>query len=415
MKNLLQQNKQKIKDFVYSVGAIAILNLIIQLVLYPILDRKLGDAKFGAALSLLAVVSITANSVGSAANYSRLVSQKRLNPSNGDYNLFLLLGGFLSAVVGVVYLYLTDILSVTSAVCVVILMLVTTFRYYSDTEFKLQGSSLKYFFFYCSVAVGYLFGLLVYRLLGEWSLALTTGEVFGILFAVLFSGLYKAPLRPSVAFGAVWKSAGLLLLSNLITNLTLNADRLILQVLESDLTVSVYYTASLFGKIIALLSVPLNAVIISYLVRYEKGLTKKLWTYFCLASGAVSVLALGGCLIGSYIMLPFLYPTLYPAAKAILFPAILSQIFYFVSGVLLIVLLRFRGEKKQMLVNLAYGILFFALTVWGTLTYGLTGFVWTSTVANALRCVFAVVWGFIPPKTKKENQAEEPSAMESIS
>ena len=321
MKNLLQQNKQKIKDFAYSVGAIAILNLIIQLVLYPILDRKLGDAKFGAALSLLAVVSITASSVGSAGNYSRLVSQKRLNPANGDYNLFLLLGGLLSAVVGVIYLHLTDILSVTSAVCVVLLMLFTTFRYYSDTEFKLQGNSLKYFFFYCSVAVGYLFGLLVYHVLGEWSLALTTGEVFGILFAVLFSGLYKAPLRPSAAFGLVWKSAGLLLLSNLITNLTLNADRLILQVLESDLTVSVYYTASLFGKIIALLSVPLNAVIISYLVRYEKGLTKRLWAYFSLSAGAVSLLALGGCLIGSYIMLPWLYPTLYPAAKAILFPA----------------------------------------------------------------------------------------------
>ena len=170
--------------------------------------------------------------------------------------------------------------------------------------------------------------------------------------------------------------------------------------LEGGTAVSIYYTASLFGKIIALFVIPVNSVIISYLIRYDKELSKKMWSVFTLGGIVCGAICLGACLLFSGLILPHFYNDLYAASKPYLFPAVLSQILYFVSGVLLVVLLRFRGEKKQFFLNLGYAIVFFALTLIATYLFGLNGFVWASLLANALRLAVVIPWGFLPPRRK---------------
>ena len=147
---------------------------------------------------------------------------------------------------------------------------------------------------------------------------------------------------------------------------------------------------------------------------YKGGLTRRLWTLFAVGAPFVGAIVLGGCMLGSYIILPFLYPDIFPMSRAYLFPAITSQIFYFVSGVMLVVLLRFRGEKKQFLFNLGYVLEFFALTIAATYLWGLDGFVWSSLVANALRLVAVIFWGYLPEKSKPQTEVAEvpPTAAE---
>ena len=397
---LTAENRQKIKALALNIGGILILNVTIQFILYPFIQRRLGNEAYGVALSLLSLVSITANTIGTAANYSRTVNELDIHPSNGDYNLFLLFGGVLSCGIGAAFLWMLDLFTPVYVLCYSLLILTTSFRYYSDVEFKINGNFLRYFLFYALISLGYVAGLAVYHLTGNWITAVVTGEAFGILYAVFASGIYQRPFKASKAFHVVLTSLLLLLFSVLFENLTLNADRLVLLALSGGEEVSIYYTASLFGKVAALLTVPLNAVIISYLIRYKEGLTRKLWSVFAIAAPVVGAVVLGGCMLGSYIVLPFLYPDLFDLAKPILFPAIACQVLYFVSGVLLIVLLRFRGEKMQFLFNLGYVIEFFGLSILGTYLWGLDGFVWTSLIANALRLVAVVLWGFLPERKK---------------
>ena len=61
-------------------------------------------------------------------------------------------------------------------------------------------------------------------------------------------------------------------------------------------------------------------------------------------------------------------------------------------------LLRFKGEKKQFFFNGAYAVEFFACVAVGTVLGGLSGFVWSILIANALRFVAAVIWGFFGKK-----------------
>ena len=404
IKKILSDNKRKIRDLSLSIGATAVLNIVIQFALYPYLERNLGEERYGVALSILSLVAILAGTLGTSANYSRMVISTDVEHSNGDYNLLLLVVSFVLGLGGIFYLRYLGINSVLPAILFVALTVLTALRYYSDVGFRMKADFLRYMLYYVMISLGYLVGMTVYRASGEWMTALIVGEAFGILFVVFFGTLYRTSvLRPSRNFPLVVKSMGFLVLSTLIDNLTLNADRLLLMVMSGGVAVSVYYVASLFGKVVAMLSVPINSIIISYLVKYKGGLTRKLWTAAISAVFVLGALAFGGCVIVSPFFLKILYPDIYTEAARYVAPAILGQIFYFTSGILLVMLLRFRGEKKQFLFNLGYLVEFVVIVLVGTWQGGLNGFVYASLIANAIRFFAVLLLGYLPQKNDKRS------------
>ncbi|MBE6596606.1 MAG: hypothetical protein E7641_02950 [Ruminococcaceae bacterium] len=395
--DFIKNNKQKIKDLAMSITATAVMNIVIQFLMYPYLERVQGKEAYGATLSVLSIVAIISCTLGTAANYSRIVmSTKSVSFKNGDYNIILLLLSLICGAGGIFYVRYLGERGATAALLFVLLIVFTALRYYSDVEYKINGNFFRYMLFYIAVSVGYIAGMFVYSLTGEWMLAFIVGEALSIIFVIFKGTIYRRDLlRPSGSFPLVAKSMGFLLLSVLIENLTLNADRLLLMVIEGGAAVTIYYTASLLGKIVAMLSVPLNSLIISYLVKYEGGLTKKLWSYATLGICALGVLAFGGCTLVSPLVLGILYPDLRGDIAPYIAPAILGQIFYFISGILLVVLLKFRGEKKQFLFNLGYAVEFLAIVLAGTLLFGLDGFVYSCLAANAIRFIAVIIWGFV--------------------
>lgn len=402
--DIIKSNKRKIKDLSMSIGAIAIFNMVIQFAMYPFLERNLGTKGYGVALSVLSVISILSGTLGTSASYSRMVtcSNKSIEYTNGDYNIILLVLSTLCGIGGIFYLNYIGVSSIFSSLIFLVLIIITSFRYYSDVEYKMNTAFFRYMLFYSIISVGYIIGMLIYRISGEWLLAFLIGESLGIAFVVIWGTIYrKNILTPSKNFPLICKSMGLLLFSNLIENLTLNADRILLMVFSGEEAVAIYYTASLLGKVVAMLSTPINSIIISYLVKYEGGLTKKFWTISTLAIAALGVLAFAGCTIVSPFMLRILYPDLAPECIPYIASAILGQIFYFISGILLVILLKFRGEKKQFFFNVAYAVEFFAIVIAGTLLHGLDGFVYSSLIANAIRFIAVIIWGFSLTKSKK--------------
>ena len=405
MKNdIIKNNKKKIKDLFLSIGATAVFNMVIQFAMYPFLERNLGKENYGVALSVLSIVAILAGTIGTAANYSRMVTSANngIACTNGDYNIILLALSTICGLGGIFYLRYLGISSALAAVIFVTLIILTALRYYSDVEYKINSDFMRYMIFYVAISVGYLLGMLIYRLTGEWMLAFIAGEALGVIFVVFQGTIYrKDVLTPSAQFLPVCKSMGFLLLSTLIDNLTLNADRLLLMIFAGGSAVSIYYTASLLGKVVAMLSVPINSIIISYLVKYEGSLTKKFWSVAAGGSLVLGALAFAGCTIISPFLLNILYPDLKNDIAPYIAPAILGQIFYFVSGVLLVILLKFRGEKKQFLFNACYAVEFMAIVIVGTWFGGLNGFVYTCLAANAIRFVAVIIWGFIPSKAER--------------
>ncbi len=399
-----KSNKKKLYDLIMSVGAVVVFNMVIQLFIYPFIADKLGNEGFGAVRSMMAFTSITAGSLGVAANYSRMMTEKEHRPANSNYVYILLGGSLVCAALGVGYMYALGELAVLSAILFSSLIILTAYRYYSDVDFRLKTDFLGYMIFYLAIAAGYAVGTLIYLVTKEWFLAFIVGEAAGIAFVVIRGGIYKRAFRkPDGTIKKVASSMSYLLFSTLMENLTLNADGLVLVAFCGEEAVAVFYTASLLGKVIAMLSAPLNSIIISYIVKSNARLTGGFFTVAVFAVSALGVLAFAACRIVSPIFIGIFYPSLKEATAPVLSAAILGQIFYFISGILLIVLLKFNGEKRQFLINSVYCAEYFVIVTALTAALGLGGFVTGTLIANAVRFFGVVVLGYFSVAAANKN------------
>ncbi|MBR2352963.1 MAG: hypothetical protein IKA76_00480 [Clostridia bacterium] len=394
------ENRTKILNLIYSVGAAVIFNMVIQLVLYPGFERHMGAERYGVALAIISVLAITAGSFGYAVNCARLLGVEKGYTDSGNYNLILLGMGVIGTVIGVVYLFILDLATPLSLILYALLMFSTMLRYYSEVEYRMSTNFFRYMIYYILISVGYIVGLFVFKWTDEWMLALILGETAAVVYVIISGTIYRPPFfKPTKHMLPVILSVGFVLMSSLIDNVTLHADRILLLAITGDgEAVTTYYIASLIGKIVSMLTLPINAILLSYLVRYQGGLTKKLWSVVIAVAVGFGAVAFLGCMIVSPWLIGKLYPDQLEEVRAYLAPAILGQIFYFVSGVLMIVLLRFKGEKKQLIFNGGYAVIFFGSVAAGTVLDGLNGFIVSILIANGIRFLGAVVWGLIGRK-----------------
>lgn len=389
--------RKKLLGLCYSIGATAVFHAVIQFFVYPQIEKQLGADAFGVALSLLSIIAIASSACGYAAGCARLLGSEQGEEHNGDYNCILLILGILSAILGTAYLYALDLFTVLNVLLFFLLSFFTMLRSYSETEFKIKADFFRYMIYYILIAVGYILGVLLFLPSGSWMLAILTGELLCFLYAVLRSRLYRPPFfRITSKFKSIFSSISFLLFSTLLENTTLHADKIVLlAITQSGQAVTTYYVASLVGKVIALLTTPINAIVLSYLVKYQGGLSKKLWTLISISVTVAGSFVFLGCLVVSPLVIRLLYSESYADAMPYLVPAILGQVFYFASGALINTLLRFKGERDQFIFNAVYALTFFAFVILGTNLGGLWGFSLAVVIANGLRFLAAIIKGFV--------------------
>lgn len=382
------------RDFIFSVLALVIYNGVLQLVIYPGLNAGMGSDAFGTVLYLISVVSIMGAGFGTAASYSRMVANKDRTHENGDYNIFLLMVSGISLVVTFVALIVLKELTIALYAQVLLLMVVTVFRYYADVEWRMTIRFKDYFLFFASVSVGYVLGLLLLPYTGSWVFTIFLGEIFGIIYTVIRGRIFRAPfLKTSDSFAENLKSAWVISASNLLAALILNSDRILLRLVVGAREVTVFYTASLIGKIVAMLTTPLNGIIISYFTNYKIKLTKKL--FVLISCGMLLLAALVACLCTavSFVFVKIMYPDIFLEARSYFFLANLGQILYFISGSLMVIVMSFTKEKLQLTINLIYVAAFAVVVIPATYIAGLNGLSGGLVAINAMRLLITSAFG----------------------
>ena len=392
-------------DFIWSIAALVTMNGVLQLFVYPLLNRQLGEAEFGNVLYVLGIVAVFAPSVGLAANNIRLVESREKKVLNGDSLLAMLP---LLAVSAIVFFAVCNgyFSSASDYVFAALLTVLTPLRYYGDVEYRMTLNYKGYFVYYLVLSLGYVAGALLYPLTKSWILCFLLGEASVWLLLLTKGHIYK-PLKKSENTLTVSKKVLTLAASYLLVNMVLNLDRVLLQHLIDSSTVTVYYVASLLGKTAALLVGPLNGVVIGYLTKGKtKPITKKSFSFVSLAVFLVGAVLFAGISIVMPIFVKLLYPDIYNSVLSVSALANLSQIICFASSLLLTVMLTFCSEKWQFAIQLVYAILFLILSISFTASDGLQGFVTASLVANSLRLVFTVGAGLAILIKKEKTEAK---------
>lgn len=386
--------KRIVSNTAYTIGGALLMNGVLQIFVYPLLNRIMGSDQLGELLYLMGLVAILCPSVGQALNTSRLVVRRDYDVSNGDYNILLLLFGGVGTVVALVVAK-TSMTTPMVSLWTIILLMTTIFRYYGDVEYRLNLNYQKYFIYYTVLTVGYVTGFGLYLLTKNWFLVFITGEAAAIVYLAATGTVFRGFFDRSKWFGKAFQRGGFLVFSYLITNLTLNIDRLVLENQIGHLAVTQYYVTSLIGKTLVLLVAPINTIIISYLTRKQERMNRKQFMMFTGIGIGVSLVFFICAQIGTPIFVKLFYGDLYDSVKQMITVVNLSQILGVLSAYLFIVVLTFTEEKWQLLLQIFHLVVILALVLLFTGSGGIMGFAGAVLIANAIRVAAVILLGLV--------------------
>ena len=386
--------KRIVSNTAYTIGGALLMNGVLQVLVYPLLNRIMGSDQLGELLYLMGLVAILCPSVGQALNTSRLVVRRDYDVSNGDYNILLLLFGGVGTVVALVVAK-SSMTTPMVILWTIILLMTTIFRYYGDVEYRLNLNYQKYFIYYTVLTVGYVAGFGLYLLTKNWFLVFITGEAAAIIYLAATGTVFRGFFDRSKWFNKASQRGGFLVFSYLITNLTLNIDRLVLENLIGHLAVTQYYVTSLIGKTLVLLVAPINTIIISYLTRKQERMNRKQFMMFTGIGIGVSFVFFICAQIGTPIFVKLFYGDLYDSVKGMITVVNLSQILGVLSAYLFIVVLTFTEEKWQLLLQIFHLVVIVALVLLFTGSGGIMGFAEAVLIANAIRVAAVILLGLI--------------------
>lgn len=371
------------------------MNVVAQFVIYPLWKRQLGTETYGDILFLLSIMNTAVVSIGTACNYARMCD-KRKDVKNSPY-LIVLFGFTILVVLGAFAFSPVLILGNNMSIAIFFAALcgVTMWRFYADVEYRLSLNYVGYFLYYLAISIGYGIGAVIFMITKQWYYALLTGEILGVAFVLVRGKILRFDGKPAKGeIKPVLNVISTLFLSNVISNLIYNGDRIILKAAIGGAAVTTYYLASLIGKTMTLITTPLNSVIIGYLMRYEGRLKKKTFALICVAAVVISIIGMLGCYLASVILIPILYPGELPNVKPFLMLGSLAQIVYFVGSIITVLLLRFGKKRDQMYVNVSYAIVFGIACIPSTYKWGLMGFCISYLVTTVIRLVIGLALSY---------------------
>jgi O-antigen/teichoic acid export membrane protein len=392
----MEQKKKLLSDSIWSVAGLVFMNVALQFAVYPLWERRVGEAALGNILYLMSLMNVFAVSLGLAVNYARLRQDSQSPTKNSPYIGMLLGTSVIAFGAAILLAFFGGVkLSLTEIILFGVLTVITMWRFYADVEYKLYLNYKSFFFYYLFIGGGYIIGIALFYITGLWPLTLLVGEVFGLLYVVIRGSVFRidAPLFGE-GTGDLLKLVAMLCGSEFISNLIFNADRIMLKSIIDEVAVTEFYLSSLLGKTIALLTIPLGGVVIGYLTKYKGDLSLKAMNLIFVGAVGIVVLATAACTVGSYIVIPILYPDQFADIKRYFIVNNLSQVLYFIANVATVILLRFAKSRYQIYVNVTYAVSFLAICIPAGINGGFWGFCLGLLATCAIRFTVSIGLGY---------------------
>lgn len=363
-------------DMCLNIFAVAIPVGILQLVVYPITAKNIGADNYGFMLTIYSVWMMISNSLGNVLNNIRLLRDKEYqgeNP-NGDFTLLFNKWGAINAVVisAIVLFYCGGFSYVHLNLGVFASLLVLTKSYF-EVGFRLKLNYKSILITSVLQGIGFVFGTVITCVTGVWEFIFIFGYLFCSIYSFHKTKLYERSKYKTENYVVVNHDVNKLIFATIISNMMNYADKLVLYPLMGGYSVSIYYTATILGKILGMLTGPINSVILSYISRWstsKKNILNK-------------VILVGGVLcIGCYAMTVLLYRPVI----SILFPQWVDEVIKYIPITTVTVcltalvsmiqpfVLKFCDMKWQIVINAVSVVVYFtaALVLWNL--FGLMGF-----------------------------------------
>lgn len=391
MKELYLKYKKILRDLMYTIGAQLLMNGVLQIIIYPIMNRTIGQYEFGNIITYMGFVYIIGDAIGSGICNNRLALKKSIETSQGDYNHLLKLFLPLSFIAGgiLIHLYFQGI----GVLIYSFIVLLTTIRYYGQVQFRLQLDFQKNFIYFAILTGGYGIGTIAFLFTKSWYCIFLIGEICAILYLIFTTYLFKGKDK-SQNYNKVLHSTSLLIFSYLITDILVNLYRFVINYYCGPEAVSTYYVFSMIGKTLIMFTAPINNIILSYLADDKSQFNKSNFTTIVKIVLIVSVLCMIACVIVTPIYITLLYPNMNAMNWTLNIVVNAAQIFNFGAGLIITLILATLGAKYHLCLQLVYGTLFMITALLFTKYFGIMGFGFAACISNFFRLIEMLIVGY---------------------
>lgn len=368
--------KKIIFDSILNIVAATIPIAIIQLIIYPFIAHKSGNQEYGLMITLVSLFNLIGFPYGNVLNNIRLLNNNEYqdNQIEGDYNVLLAVGLVINSIVMIIgTIYYENGISLISILLSIIISSVNLIREYLIVAFRITLNYKSILLNNIYLVVGYMIGFIFFNLTGYWQFIYLFGYLLSLSFIIKNSTLIREKFVITVLFKDTAYKSFVLFVSTFLKSVLTYADKLIIYPLLGPLAVSIYYSATIIGKIVSMGINPISSVFLSYLPNV-KDISKKTFLKILVFTGIIGIVGYYVCIFVSKPVLHLLYPEWALESIKLVNITTASVIIGVMYTVINPIILRFNNVNWQLIISIIEIIAYIILTVIFYKFYGLLGF-----------------------------------------
>lgn len=282
---------------------------VLQLFVYPRIAEELGGDKYGLMLTIYSVWFFIAAPISDAINNSLIVNNNKYKDGNArtDFSILSRRWLFISSILCLIVTYYYDnSISVLSLALRTIISIFIFLSNYLECYFKIDINYIRITINKSIISLGFIIGYGLFIFTKKWEFIFVFGYGFSVLFCLLTLKNNKIGNKTEY-YSVISKDCSALIFPSIINGAIGYADKLVLYPLLGGLEVSIYYVATLIGKVTSIISGAIREVTLSYLSRTNKN-KKKLVVLILVCGIPLVCIAYAVILIFSRFIISFLYP-----------------------------------------------------------------------------------------------------------
>lgn len=368
--------KKFLLDTVFNIIGTAIPIIILQLYTLPKIGDKFGEEQYGIVITFISLFTVLSFPFGNVLNNIRLLLNRKYEENNysGDFNILLLYSMGISAIlVAFCTFFYEGNLLITSILLMILITSLNLTREYYVVSFRIVINYKKILINNIILAAGYVIGTILFQYTGAWQTIYILGFGCSLLYIIKNSTLWKEPFEKTILFKSTTYKSSVLLGSSLLSNVLSYADKLLLFPLLGPVSVSIYYTSTIVGKIISMIINPINGVILSYLSKMEK-IQLKIFLSIILVTSFIGLIGYFFTVFISPFVLNFLYPSWAEESLKYIYITSATAIVELMISVINPFILKFNNINWQFVINGTNIIVYLVSTIVLYNFYGLAGF-----------------------------------------
>ena len=408
------KNRKFFTDIILNIIAGAMPMAMLQLIIYPKIAKVAGGDEYGLMLTIYSVWIMVSNSLGNVLNNIKLLKypQYRKNGYAGDMPVILRNWTALNTLIvfAAVWAYCGEF-SVSHVVLGILIAGAILLRAYLEVGFRIKLDYVAVIIDNGLLSIGFLLGFYIFRLTGVWEFVFLFGYCISCAFCAVKTDLLKEPMRKTPMYKGVIRDSYSLVTANVIDNVINYADKLLLYPLMGGTAVSIYYTATILGKIASMLTGPINSVVLSYITKWDKARTH-IFSKVLIAGTAVTGLGYAATLILARPVLGMLFPQWIDRVMDIIAITTVAVMLSVMASILQPFVLKFCDVRWQILISSVSSSSYFcsALLLWKF--YGLTGFCVGTVVGASIKILIMIIVYYTQSKKISDSSLEGKSQQE---